>query len=307
MKYLIIGTGGTGSSIGGFLALQNHDVTFISRGDSLKAFQENGLILKSTIKGDQVITNINFVSEADYSDQADVIFVCVKSYSVDQIIPLLKKACHENTVIIPIMNGYHMSALITKHFNHDRVIDGCMYISAFVEAPGRVVQLGNLFRVVYGLRKDQRFDIEVLETVKEHLTQSGIETIFSDNIERDTFRKFTFISSCATCGAYFDVPVGHMQEESEYRTTFISLCKEIESLGKALGVEMDYDVVEVNLNILHSLTPDTTASLQKDLKAGRKTEIDECVFKVVKLGQELGLDLSTYKKISSHFGFNIKA
>lgn len=305
MKYLIVGTGGTGSSIGGFLALQNYDVTFISRGKNLEAFKDQGLILKTTIKGDQTIKNIKFVSEDAYSEQADIIFVCVKSYSVDQIIPLLKKASHSETVIIPIMNGYRMSELITKHFNHDRVIDGCMYISAFVEAPGTIVQLGNLFRVVYGLRQDQDFNTAVLETVNEHLSASGIETIFSDNIERDTFRKFTFISSCATCGAYYDVPVGHMQEESKYRTTFINLCKEIELLGKSLGVEIDYDVVEVNLNILHSLTPDTTASLQKDLKAGKKTEIDECVFKVVRLGHELGLDLPTYRKIASHFGFEL--
>ena len=44
MKFLIIGTGGTGGCIGGYLAKQGEDVTFIARGEHLKKIQENGII-----------------------------------------------------------------------------------------------------------------------------------------------------------------------------------------------------------------------------------------------------------------------
>ena len=47
MKYLIVGTGGTGACIGGFLAKNNHDVTFIARGKHLEAINENGLTINS--------------------------------------------------------------------------------------------------------------------------------------------------------------------------------------------------------------------------------------------------------------------
>ena len=39
-KYLIVGTGGTGGSIGGYMARAGKDVTFIARGEHLKAMQE---------------------------------------------------------------------------------------------------------------------------------------------------------------------------------------------------------------------------------------------------------------------------
>lgn len=45
MKYLIVGTGGTGACIGGFLAKTNHDVTFIARGKHLETINENGLTI----------------------------------------------------------------------------------------------------------------------------------------------------------------------------------------------------------------------------------------------------------------------
>ncbi|MBO5995415.1 MAG: NAD-binding protein, partial [Firmicutes bacterium] len=42
-KYVIVGTGGTGGAIGGYLAKAGKDVTFIARGDNLKAMKEKGL------------------------------------------------------------------------------------------------------------------------------------------------------------------------------------------------------------------------------------------------------------------------
>ena len=47
MKYLIVGTGGTGACIGSFLAKKGHDVTFIARGKHLQAIHEKGLTIKS--------------------------------------------------------------------------------------------------------------------------------------------------------------------------------------------------------------------------------------------------------------------
>ena len=41
-KFLIIGTGGVGGSIAGFLALAGKDVTCIARGKHLKAIREKG-------------------------------------------------------------------------------------------------------------------------------------------------------------------------------------------------------------------------------------------------------------------------
>ncbi|MGB5823673.1 MAG: 2-dehydropantoate 2-reductase [Proteocatella sp.] len=305
MKYLIIGTGGTGSSIGGFLALDGNDVTFISRGKALEAFRTDGLLLKSTMKGNHLIKNINFMTQDEYNSKADVIFICVKSYSVEEIIPIIKKATHENTVIIPIMNGYKTSELISPHLQLGTVLDGCMYISAFIESPGEVIQLGDLFRIVFGPNKGKPADLRILEEVANDLESSGIETILSRNIEMDTFKKFTFISACATCGAYYDISIGSMQKDSEYRDTFNDLCREIQKLGENLGMKFDVDIIETNLKIVNSLMPDTTSSLQKDMKAGNKSEIDGVLFKVVELGRKIGLSMPTYEKIAIHFGYEV--
>ena len=55
MNYLIAGTGGVGGSIAAFLALNGKDVTCIARGAHLEAIQNNGLTLKSDLKGNHTI------------------------------------------------------------------------------------------------------------------------------------------------------------------------------------------------------------------------------------------------------------
>lgn len=110
LKYLIAGTGGVGGSIAAFLALAGKDVTCIARGEHLAAIRENGLQLHSDLKGEYALRVPAYTAEeytalvstsADY--KADVIFVCVKGYSVDSITELIKSAAHEHTVVIPIL------------------------------------------------------------------------------------------------------------------------------------------------------------------------------------------------------------
>jgi 2-dehydropantoate 2-reductase len=305
MKYLIIGTGGTGGCIGGLLASNNNDVTFISRGKNLEQMRQNGLKLKTGIKGELYLPNIKAFSDKEYIDKADVIFVCVKTYSIDDIIPIIRNASHENTIIIPTANGYGIGERIANQLNGLHVLDGCIYISAFIDAPGSITQLGNLFKIVFGTRKDDLIDSSILNDIKNTLCDCGINTIVSDNIQRDTFKKFTFISSFASCAAYYDIEAKEIQQEGKYRHTFIELCEEIKKIGNKLGLELDVDITKENLKIVDSTTPDTTSSMQKDMKAGKKSEMDGLVFEVVRLADKFGVNTPAYCMIAKHFGYTI--
>lgn len=98
LRYLIAGTGGVGGSIAGFLSLAGKDVTCIARGAHLQAIQQDGLKLKSDLKGEHAL-RINACTAEEYNGKADVIFVCVKGYSVDSITELIKRAAHDLSLI----------------------------------------------------------------------------------------------------------------------------------------------------------------------------------------------------------------
>lgn len=301
MKYLIIGAGGTGGAVGGFLAAAGYDVAFIARGEHLAAMKEKGLIVKSGIKGELCIKNTKACIADDYNDTPDVVFVCVKGYSLDDAEALLKRCANEKTIIIPILNIFGTGEELQRRLPKLHVLDGCIYITSFVSAPGEITQGGKLFRVVFGER-DGSISPE-LEKIADDLEKSGIRPDLTNDIRRKCFQKYALISAMATAGAYYDATTGVISSTPEMRETFINLSKEIDALATAMGIPFDEDIVEKNLHLLDTAAPDTTASMQKDLKKGKNSEIDGLVFEPVRLGKRYKVATPTFLMAAKKFGY----
>lgn len=300
MNYLIAGTGGVGGSIASFLSLAGKEVTCIARGVHLEAIQKNGLKLKSDLKGEHVLS-IPACTAEEFSGKADVIFVCVKGYSVDSITELIKRASHKDTVVIPILNVYGTGPRIQRLVPGVTVLDGCIYIVGFVSGEGEITQMGKIFRLVYGAHKGTTVPSGVLEAIQKDLQESGIRAEISPDINRDTFVKWSFISAMALTGAYYNVPMGELQKEGEVRNTFIKLSTESTALGQKLGIEFSEDPIAYNLKVIDKLDPESTASMQKDLARGHESEIQGLLFDMITAAEEQGIDIPAYREVAKKF------
>ena len=299
-KYLIVGTGGVGGSIAGFLALAGKDVTCIARGKHLEAIREKGLHLRSDLKGNHFLP-IQACTAEEYNEKANVIFVCVKGYSLDSIKDLLEKASDKDTLIIPILNVYGTGPRIQRLVPGVTVLDGCIYIVGFVSGRGEITQMGKIFRLVYGAHRSTIVSRETLEAVQRDLQESGIKVEISSDINRDTFIKWSFISAMAVTGAYYDVPMGEVQKPGKVRDTFIGLSTESAELGRKLGVEFPEDPISYNLKVIDKLDPESTASMQKDLARGHDSEIQGLLFDMITAAEEQGIDIPTYRMVAEKF------
>ena len=115
--------------------------------------------------------------------------------------------------------------------------------------------MGKIFRLVYGAHRGTIVSRETLEAVQRDLQESGIKAEISDDINRDTFVKWSFISAMAVTGAYYDVPMGEVQKPGKVRDTFIGLSQESAALGRKLGIEFKEDIVQYNLKVIDKLAP----------------------------------------------------
>lgn len=303
MKYMIIGAGGTGGAIGSHLAHAGKDVTFIARGKHLDAMRSDGLRLHRP-DDEFVVCPVKACTMDEYpKDQTpDVIFVCVKGYSVESVIPFIKEIADPETIVIPILNVFGTGAVMQKSLPDMTVLDGCIYIWTELREPGLIWMSGTVFRVVYGLRKDQKHLEEklmpTLAKIKADLDSSGIEGVVSDNIERDALRKFSYVSPQGAMGLYYGVSVGPAQKPGEVRDLFIGLVREISALADAIGIGFGEDVVPVNLKITDESDPGATTSMQKDIAAGRPSEIDGLIYEVVRMGERCGVDTPCYSMVA---------
>ena len=297
MKYLVIGAGGTGGSIGAYMTEAGKDVTLIARGEHLRKIQEQGLRMETTGRGSYVVHPIQATDMEHYNEQPDIILVCVKGYSLEETIPFIRRTAKSDTIVIPILNIYGTGGRMQEQLPELLVTDGCIYIAGDLKEPGTILLRGDIFRIVYGVRDPKELRPELFEVAKD-LKDSGIEGVLSDNIRRDALQKFAFVSPMAACGLYYHVSAGEAQKTGEVRDTFVKLMKEIDALAVAMEVPFLIDIVTTNLQILDTLKPEASTSMQRDVYAGKASEIDGLIYEVVRMGQRYGVPTPTYEMIA---------
>ena len=123
-------------------------------------------------------------------------------------------------------------------------------------------------------------------------------SFLSDNIKRDALTKFSYVSPIGTAGLYLHAVAGDFQREGEARELFKTMIKEIAALAEAMGVPFQKDMAEVNLKILSNLAPEATTSMQRDIMAGKQSEIDGLVYEVVRMGEEYHVPVPAYEKVA---------
>ena len=299
-NYLIIGCGGTGGALAGHMARAGHSVSVIARGKHLETIRQNGLRIIRP-ETEFVVKNLDAFSEEEYPGNSgkapDVILVCVKGFSLEEVVPFIQKAAGPQTVVIPVLNLFGTGSRLQEKLPGILVTDGCMYVASQIREPGCIWMNGEILRVIFGVR-EARDDRPVLKQIEQDMRDSGIDARLSDDIRRDTMLKFSYVSPQGACGLYYDVPAGAIQKEGEIRDFYTALVKEIDSLAAAMGIDLGADAVDRSLQVIDSLNPTMLTSLQRDVTAGKNSELDGLVYEVVRLGAQYGVPVPMYQKVA---------
>jgi 2-dehydropantoate 2-reductase len=90
-------------------------------------------------------------------------------------------------------------------------------------------------------------------------------------------------------GAVTRAPIGVLMTEPGTRALMERGMREIEAVARASGVTLPADTVERTLATLAAVTPSGTSSMQRDVAAGKRSELDEWTGAVVRLGRRAGV------------------
>lgn len=298
MKFAIVGTGGTGGTLGAYLAA-GQDVTFIARGRHLAAIQEKGLIVRTEHRGDIVIHPAKACTMDEYQDTPDVMLICVKYYGLEDAIALAKRTAGPNTLIIPILNVFGTGEVMQQSLSGLSCLDGCIYVFAKIEEPGVIVQPEKILRVFFGYRpgQDQRL-AEKSRKLEQIMKDAGIQAHFTGQIRRDALQKFAFVSPMGAAGLYYDAVSDDFQQEGEKRDFFAGLIAEVVAVGHAMGLSWEKDLVKTGLNMIDAFKPGLRTSMQRDVRSGGPSEFDGLVNRMVKLGRQYHVPTPLYQKVS---------
>ena len=286
MKLAIMGTGGVGGYYGGLLAQQGHDVTFIARGAHLQAIQENGLQIKS-IHGDFHIKPAQATEDPTQVGPVDLVVFVTKSYHTDQAAQAIKPMIGSETVVLSLQNGVDAADRIGAVVGMQHMLGGATWLSSALEAPGVIKQVSQFRRVVIG-ELNGRVTPRA-QAIHKAFQDTGITAELSENILKVLWTKFVFISTASSLGSLTRLSIGEYRSVPETRAMMTSLMQEVETVARAHGAVLDDDVVQKSLNFIDSVEPHIRASMQLDVEAGRRSELESMVGVIGRKGRESGV------------------
>jgi 2-dehydropantoate 2-reductase len=296
MKIMIMGSGGVGSYYGGLLAKQGNDVTFIARGAHLQALRTNGLQVKS-VHGDFAIIPAQATDSPAEVSAVDLILFCVKTYDTDDAAKAIQPAVSLQTAIISLQNGVDAVERIGKVVGVEHVLGGVTQISSAIESPGVVRQVSQFRRIILG-ELDGSISARA-QSIEKTLKETGVTVEITQSIFKALWTKLVFISAASGLGSLTRLPMGDYRSVPETRAMIVSLMKEVETVARAQGIALDADVVQKSLDFIDAAAPQIKASMQLDVEAGRRTELESIIGVIGRKGRELGVPTPTADAINA--------
>ena len=104
MHIAVIGVGGVAGYFCARLAQAGEDVTFIARGEPLRAMRTSGLRVES-VDGDPLIEPISVTDDPVTVDPVDIVLLAVKSRQASEAIESMRLLMGAETLAIPLLNG----------------------------------------------------------------------------------------------------------------------------------------------------------------------------------------------------------
>jgi 2-dehydropantoate 2-reductase len=286
MRVAIVGAGGVGSLLGGLLARAGHEVAFVARGAQLAALRERGLRVEGA-RGSFHVPQVEAADDPASLRPAEAVLVAVKGWQVGEVAPRLAPLLGPGAFAVPLENGVEAADRLVSALGRERVVGGLCHMIAWLEAPGLVRHQGDLLRVTMGeLGGGASTRLEPLALA---LREAGVEVVLSPDVEAAVWEKFLFISAFGGLGAVTRAPVGVVRARRETRALLAAAMEEVAALARARGVRLAPDAVARALALVDGLAPGATASMQRDVQAGRPSELLDQTGAIVRLAREAGV------------------
>src|ERR1044072_1789566 len=294
LRIAIFGTGGVGGYFGGLLAQAGEDVTFIARGEHLRAIKAKGLKIDS-MAGDFTIYPAKATDDLTEIRAVDLVIVGVKAWQGTEAALALKAIVSTTTTLLPLQNGVEAVPQLVNELGSQNVIGGLCKIVSYVVAPGHIRHAGFTPSVVIGELDNQR--TSRITRIEQLFMRAGVDTIIAPDIQVALWMKFLFIASFSGVGAIANAPAGIIRSNTKWRTQIENAMAEIYTLAHARGINLPPNSIDTVMASVDALPEDATSSMQRDIAAGKPSELESQNGAVLRMAREIGVDVPTHELI----------
>jgi 2-dehydropantoate 2-reductase len=286
MRIAVIGAGAVGGYFGGRLAVSGNDVTFLVRGKTLEALRGGPLRVKS-INGDFEV-RVPATNDPSKFGAVDVVLVGVKAWQLSEAADAIQRMPDRRSIVVPLQNGMEAPAELAAVLGPGRVAGGLCRIVAEAIGPGEIDHYWAEPSIAFGeldpLRNGAR-----LEQLRDAFISARVRCDIPRDIAAAMWEKFLFITPWGSLGAVTRLPIGRLRSAPDSRARLVAALEEVMEIARAEGKAFREEPVAKTLAILDGLPAETTSSMQRDIMAGRPSELEAQTGAVVRFGQKTGV------------------
>ena len=285
MRVAVMGAGAVGSYLGSCLAAGGAEVHLIARGAHLAAMRERGLTLV-TPEGARSHVDVTATDDPAEIGPVDVVLFLVKSYDTESAARQLAPLLGPDTGVISLQNGIDNEARIASVIGAERVMGGATYILSSIESPG-VVRSGRA-RIVVGELEPGPPSARV-ERFVDAARAGGIDAHAADDVRRTKWEKYVLLVAFSAVTAATQLTVGDIRGSDAASAMLRWIMAEAWSVGRALGVPLDDELVDRQHALVLAQKDDEASSLRHDLVTGHRMELEALQGTLRRLGREAGI------------------
>lgn len=291
MRIAVLGAGGVGGYFGARLARAGYEVHLIARGAHLEAIRAGGLRVVSP-EGDVVVQPASATADPASIGPVDLVLVGVKSWQLAEAAASLAPLIGPATAVLPLLNGVEAHDFLATALGPARVLGGLCRIIAYIAAPGVIRHVGAEPTIIFG-ELDNRRSARV-EALQSAFSAAHVGAIVPPDIHVAIWEKFMLVATWSGLGAVTRTPIGVWLRLPGTRAMAEAALREVVAVANARGVALEPAQVDTTLHFLDTMPFEGTASMQRDIMAGRPSELEAQNGAVVRLGAAAGVPTPTH-------------
>ncbi len=285
LRILIVGAGAVGGYFGGRLAQAGRDVTFLVRPSRAKQLSQDGLRIISP-HGNAVLSP-KLISADKIDAPYDIIFLSVKAYALEAAMNDFAAAVGPETIIFPVLNGMRHIDILTKRFGEHAVIGGVCLVAAEIDHQGRIVQLADFQRLVYGERNGEI--TPRLKALDATLQGAGFDARLSPEIMQAMWEKWVQLASLGAITCLMRGTIGEIVAAPGGAELSIDALNESVAVATVCGQKPSEKVLSRHAAAMTAPGSLLTSSMYRDLRKGAPVEADHILGDFIERGSAHGV------------------
>ena len=285
-RILVLGAGGVGGYFGGRMAQAGADVTFLVRPARAEQIARDGLRIESPL-GDLRLP-VRTVGSSTLRPEYDIVLLTCKAYDLDSSMEAVAPAMGPGTAVLPVLNGLAHLERLDARFGRARVLGGSVAIDVTLLPDGLVRHSGTLQRFVFGERDRQ--DTPRVRALADLLATTTLEWERAEDVVQRMWEKLVFLSVLAAATCLFRGNVSEIMSAPGGREAVERALDANVVIATGEGYAPSPESMEMARSRLTDPAGLWSASMLRDLEAGRQVEADHIVGWMLERARKHGAD-----------------